>query len=438
MATDTTPLAARMRPRTLDEIIGQPHLLDATAPFRASVERGRIPSVLLWGPPGSGKTTLALLVAERAGLRFLRMSAVMDGIKELRDLLQRARDHRALSGVGSVLFVDEIHRWNKAQQDALLPHVEEGLVVLVGATTENPGFEVIPALRSRSWLLQLRPIGPEDLVGLLTRALEDSERGLGEQRLQVEPAALRAIAEGASGDARRALSTLERLTSGLAPGASLSLADVAEALGRRDLLHDATGDAHFDVVSAFIKSMRGSSPDAALYWLARLLEGGEDPMYVARRMVVFAAEDVGNADPRGLTLAVAASEAAHLLGMPEARIPLAQAAVFLATAPKSNASYKAIDLAIERVWATGAVPVPLHLRNAPTKLAKGLGHGEGYLYPHDSADGVVAQEYLPPELRAEVYYRPTDRGQEKVIGERLAWWKRLVFRDEASVPRGDG
>ena len=429
MATDTTPLAARMRPRTLDEIIGQPHLLDATAPFRASVERGRIPSVLLWGPPGSGKTTLALLVAERAGLRFLRMSAVMDGIKELRDLLQRARDHRALSGVGSVLFVDEIHRWNKAQQDALLPHVEEGLVVLVGATTENPGFEVIPALRSRSWLLQLRPIGPEDLVGLLTRALEDSERGLGEQRLQVEPAALRAIAEGASGDARRALSTLERLTSGLAPGASLSLADVAEALGRRDLLHDATGDAHFDVVSAFIKSMRGSSPDAALYWLARLLEGGEDPMYVARRMVVFAAEDVGNAEPRGLTLAVAASEAAHLLGMPEARIPLAQAAVFLATAPKSNASYKAIDLAIERVRATGAVPVPLHLRNAPTKLAKGLGHGEGYLYPHDSADGVVAQEYLPPELRAEVYYRPTDRGQEKVIGERLAWWKRRVSRD---------
>ena len=429
MATDTTPLAARMRPRTLDEIIGQPHLLDATAPFRASVERGRIPSVLLWGPPGSGKTTLALLVAERAGLRFLRMSAVMDGIKELRDLLQRARDHRALSGVGSVLFVDEVARWNKAQQDALLPHVEEGLVVLVGATTENPGFEVIPALRSRSWLLQLRPIGPEDLVGLLTRALEDSERGLGEQRLQVEPAALRAIAEGASGDARRALSTLERLTSGLAPGASLSLADVAEALGRRDLLHDATGDAHFDVVSAFIKSMRGSSPDAALYWLARLLEGGEDPMYVARRMVVFAAEDVGNAEPRGLTLAVAASEAAHLLGMPEARIPLAQAAVFLATAPKSNASYKAIDLAIERVRATGAVPVPLHLRNAPTKLAKGLGHGEGYLYPHDSADGVVAQEYLPPELRAEVYYRPTDRGQEKVIGERLAWWKRRVSRD---------
>ena len=429
MATDTTPLAARMRPRTLDEIIGQPHLLDATAPFRASVERGRIPSVLLWGPPGSGKTTLALLVAERAGLRFLRMSAVMDGIKELRDLLQRARDHRALSGVGSVLFVDEIHRWNKAQQDALLPHVEEGLVVLVGATTENPGFEVIPALRSRSWLLQLRPIGPDDLVGLLTRALEDSERGLGEQRLQVEPAALRAIAEGASGDARRALSTLERLTSGLAPGASLSLADVAEALGRRDLLHDATGDAHFDVVSAFIKSMRGSAPDAALYWLARLLEGGEDPMYVARRMVVFASEDVGNAEPRGLTLAVAAADAAHLLGMPEARIPLAQAAVFLATAPKSNASYKGIDQAIERVRATGAVPVPLHLRNAPTKLAKGLGHGEGYRYPHDSADGIVAQEYLPPELRAEVYYRPTDRGQEKVIGERLAWWKRRVSGD---------
>lgn len=420
MSIDTTPLAARMRPRTLDEVLGQPQLLAPGAPFRVAVEGGRLPSVLLWGPPGAGKTTLALLLAERAGLSFMRLSAVTDGLKELREVIARARDRQDLTR--TLLLVDEIHRWNRAQQDALLPHVEEGLVVLVGATTENPGFEVIPALRSRCWLLQLQPLDPESLRALLQRALDDEARGLGGQRLTIEPEALDALVGAAGGDARRALSTLERVTGGLAVGARVTLDSVADLLGRRDLKHDASGDAHFDVVSAFIKSLRGSSPDGALYWLARMLEAGEDPLYPARRMVVFAAEDIGNAEPRALTVAVAAAEATHLLGMPEARIPLAQAAVFLATCPKSNASYVAINAAIEAVQKHGGLPVPNHLRNAPTSVAKQLGHGAGYRYPHDFPDAIVEQRYLPAELEGASFYRPTDRGQEKTIGERLRWW----------------
>lgn len=433
MGQETTPLATRMRPRSLDEVVGQPQLLGPDAPFRAALDRGKLPSVLLWGPPGTGKTTLALLLAERAGLPFLRLSAVMDGLKELRDVVAQAREATAKTGRGVLLLVDEIHRWNKAQQDALLPHVEEGLVVLVGATTENPGFEVIPALRSRCWLLQLRPLGPDDLRLLLERALQDRERGLGEQELAAAPEAIEAIAEGASGDARRALAILERVAGGLPRGGALTLALVAESLGRKDLLHDATGDAHFDVVSAFIKSLRGSDPDAALYWLARMLEGGEDPMYPARRMVVFAAEDVGNAEPRALTVAVAAAEATHMVGMPEARIPLAQAAVFLATCPKSNASYKGIEAAIARVRETGALPVPVHLRNAPTALAKRLGHGAGYQYPHDHPDAISDQAYLPDRLQGERFYTPTDRGQEKVIGERLAWWRKKLQQRQSGA-----
>ena len=423
MSDQTTPLAARMRPRDLDEILGQRHLLGPDAPFRATVERGRLPSVLLWGPPGTGKTTLALLLAARARLTFLRLSAVTDGLKELREVIARAREIRSAGGGGVLLLVDEIHRWNKAQQDALLPHVEEGLVVLVGATTENPGFEVIPALRSRCWLLQLHPLDDAALRELLRRALQDTERGLGDQQLESDEEALGAIAATASGDARRALSILERATSGLPAGARLSLQQLAPVLGGRDLGHDAAGDAHFDVISAFIKSMRGSDPDAAVYWLARMLEAGEDPLYPARRMVVFAAEDIGNAEPRALQLAVATAEAVHLLGMPEARIPLSQAAIFLATCPKSNASYKAIGAAIEAVRQSGGLPVPLHLRNAPTAVARQLGHGAAYQYPHDHPDAVVRQEYLPEGLHGTSFYAPTDRGQEKLIGERLRWWQ---------------
>lgn len=425
-ASSTTPLAARMRPRTLDEVVGQSHLLGPEAPLRGAIERGVPPSLLLWGPPGSGKTTLALLIAERAQLRFERLSAVMDGIKELREVVQAARTRHARTGQGVLLFIDEIHRWNKSQQDALLPHVEEGTVVLVGATTENPAFEVIPALRSRCWLLVLSQLERADLAALLQRALSDGERGLGVRRLRAAPEALDAIADASSGDARRALSILERVAASLPDEAHIDLSTVGALISRRDLLHDRSGDAHFDVVSAFIKSMRGSDPDASLYWLARLLEAGEDPLYVARRMVVFAAEDIGNAEPRALSLAVSAFEAAHMLGMPEARIPLGQAVTFLATCPKSNASYLGINAAIEAVRRTGALPVPIHLRNAPTRLAKELGHGEAYRYPHDFPDHVVEQEYLPEALRGARYYQPTGQAGEKVIAERLAWWARRL------------
>ena len=422
----TTPLAARMRPRSLDEIVGQSHLLAPDARLRAALDRGQVPSLLLWGPPGCGKTTLAGLLADLGGLRLMQLSAVNAGLKDLREIIARAQNLRAHSGRGVLLFLDEIHRWSRSQQDALLPHVEEGTVVLVGATTENPAFEIIPALRSRCWLVQLHALEPSDLRLLLERALQDEERGLGQLDLRASPEALDAIAAGASGDARRALSVLDRVSSSLSPGEVITLERAVEVLGRPDLLHDATGDAHFDVMSALIKSMRGSDPDAALYWLARMIEGGEDAMVIARRLVVFAAEDVGNAEPRALTLAVAASQATQLVGLPEARIPLAQAAIFLATAPKSNASYTAINRALETVRRTGALTVPNHLRNAPTSLAKQLGHGAGYLYPHDFPDQVVAQAYLPVELSGSAFYVPTQTGAEKTIGERLAWWRRRL------------
>lgn len=411
-----------MRPRSLDELVGQEHLLATGAPLRAAIERGTPPSLLLWGPPGTGKTTLALLLAERAKLRFERLSAVMDGIKELREVVAAARSRHERTGEGVLLFIDEIHRWNKSQQDALLPHVEEGVVVLVGATTENPSFEVIPALRSRCWLIVLNALEVPDLLGLLERTLLDDERGLGGRCLQADADALTAIAESSSGDARRALSILERAAAGLPDGGRIDIALVSLLLARRDLLHDRSGDTHFDVVSAFIKSLRGSNPDAALYWMARMLEGGEDPLYVGRRMVVFAAEDVGNAEPRALQIAVAAFEAARILGMPEARIPLAQAVTFLATSPKSNASYKAIDAAIGAVRQGGAQPVPAHLRNAPTSLAKQLGHGTTYRNPHDFPDAIVDQDYLPDSLRGARFYKPSTTGGEKLIVERMAWW----------------
>ena len=431
MGQATIPLAARMRPVSLEEVVGQEHILGAEAPFRRALDQGQLTSLLLWGPPGCGKTTLARLLAERAGLKYLQLSAVMDGIKELRQVLARVNDVKVLEGRGSLLFVDEIHRWNKAQQDALLPHVEEGTVVLVGATTENPGFQIIPALRSRCWLLTLRALGEDDLVALLKRTLSDSTRGLGSHSITLPDEALLAIAKNASGDARRALSMLERIVAASTLGSTLDLAEVTKALGRPDLLHDRDGDSHYDIASALIKSLRGSSPDAALYWAARLLEGGEDPMFVARRLVIFASEDIGNADPRALTLAVSTLDAVHRIGMPEARIPLAQAITYLASAPKSNAAYKAINEAIAVVRQSGPLPVPLHLRNAPTTMAKSQGHGDGYLYPHDFPDHIVEQDYLPEQLRNTRFYKPTGQGTEKTIGERLAWWRnRLSKRRE--------
>lgn len=413
MSDARPPLAERMRPRTLDEILGQPHVLGHDAPFRRALEKGRLRSLVLWGPPGSGKTTLARCLAEVAGYRFVQLSAVLSGIKDLKEVIEQrpALDARPL-----LLFVDEIHRWNKAQQDALLPHVEAGTLTLVGATTENPAFHLVPALRSRTELLILRAIDLTELVTLLERALRDP-RGV---RAEVEPGALERIAQAADGDARRALSMLERL----ADRGGVTFAAIEE-LGLT-IFHDRDGDAHYDVVSAFIKSMRGSSADGALYWMARMLEGGEDPMFIARRMVIFASEDVGNAEPRALQVAVAAMDAIARIGMPEARILLGQACTFLATSPKSNASYKAIDAAIAEVRHSGALPVPVHLRNAPTGLAKALGHGKDYQYPHDHPDHIVDQPYLPDAIAGTRFYTPTEQGGEKLIKERLAWWERRL------------
>lgn len=423
MSADTTPLAARMRPVSLDEVVGQSHLLSDDAAFRQALNQGQLSSLLLWGPPGCGKTTIARLLAEQAGLRFLQLSAVMDGIKELRQVLSRVRDIQTLERRGSLLFVDEIHRWNKAQQDALLPHVEEGTLVLVGATTENPGFQIIPALRSRCWLLTLEPLGIPELLQLLQRALEDPKRGLASRSLQFPDDALEAIAGASSGDGRRALAILERLAASMPDSASTTVEDVTAALGRPDLMHDRDGDSHYDIASALIKSLRGSDPDASLYWAARLLEGGEDPMFLARRLVIFASEDIGNADPRALTVAVSGMDAIHKIGMPEARITVGQVVTYLAAAPKSNAAYTAMDAAIATVRRTGPLAVPLHLRNAPTKIAQSSGHGEGYKYPHDFPDHIVEQHYLPGELGHQTFYSPSNQGAEKTIGERLRWWR---------------
>ena len=423
MSTDTQPLAARMRPTSIDEVVGQDHLIGHNTPFRAALENGNLPSLLLWGPPGCGKTTLARLLADRVGLKFLQLSAVMDGIKELRKILDRARDIKTLERRGSLVFVDEIHRWNKAQQDALLPHVEEGTVVLIGATTENPGFQIIPALRSRCWLLTLNELSDDAIIEILERAISDADRGIAARSQTFSEEALRLIVRSASGDGRRALSVLERISGAIGEGERIDKANLHAVIGQTDLLHDRDGDAHFQVVSALIKSLRGSDPDAALYWCARMLEGGEDPMFIARRLIVFASEDIGNADPRALTLAVSAMQAVHLVGLPEARITLGQACTYLATAPKSNRAYLAMDAAIAAVKRHGPLPVPVHLRNASTDVAKELGHGAEYQYPHDHPGHFVPQDYLPTKLLGAQFYEPTEHAGEKMIRERLAWWK---------------
>ncbi len=431
------PLAARMRPRSLDEVVGQEHLVGPGGPLRALAESTRLPSMVLWGPPGCGKTTLAQLLSGAgpgARPRLRAYSAVSVGVKEIRELAEQAR-RDAAAGRRTVLFLDEIHRFSRAQQDVLLPHVEAGTLTLIGATTENPSFEVNGALLSRCRVFTLRPLDADALGGLLRRALSDPERGLGADAVALDPEAEAAIVALADGDARRLLGLLEAAVALHRGTDPVSIEDVRQAAGRRTLLHDRDREAHFDVASALIKSLRASDPDAAVYYVARLLESGDDPLFVARRLVIFAAEDVGNAEPAALPLATAAFLAVERIGLPEGRIPLAQAATFLACAPKSNASYLAIERAAAAVAEHGALAVPLHLRNAPTPLLRSLGYGAGYAYPHDAPGGFVDAVNLPDALRGARYYEPLRSGAESALADRLAEWRRRREAATASVTR---
>ena len=419
--TESPPLADRMRPRTLEEFVGQGHLLSPGKLLRELANAGELRSLILWGPPGSGKTTLAQLLARSAGAFCVHFSSVTSGVKDLKKIFQEAQDLQRL-GKRTVLFVDEIHHLNKSQQDNFLPHVERGTLILIGATTENPSFEVISPLLSRCQVLVLHSLSDEDLARIIDSALSDAQRGLGAMGLSIDAEARDFLIRQSHGDARAALNALEIAAALARKDKIIDLQNAQEALQRKALRYDKAGEEHYNVISAFIKSLRGSDPDAALYWMMRMLEAGEDPLFIARRMVIFAAEDVGNADPRALQLAVAAKDAVHFVGLPEGRIPLAQAATYLATAPKSNASYKAMLAAAKDVEEKGALPVPLDLRNAPTELMDKLGYGKGYKYAHDFPDHVADQEHLPKELEGNNYYFPSDSGEEKQIKQRMMQW----------------
>jgi putative ATPase len=438
------PLAERMRPRRLSEFVGQAHLVGEGSIVRMAAEQDRIFSMILWGPPGCGKTTLARIIAGETQSHYLQFSAVLAGVKEIRAVIDEARRQQQLHRRRTVLFVDEIHRFNKAQQDAFLHHVESGLITLIGATTENPSFEVIAPLLSRCRVVTLNRLTEEDLAAIVRQALGDEERGLGKQRLTLAPDAFELLVRVSDGDGRSALNSLEVAASlagaGEAAGqpGSITRELMEQALQKKALVYDKSGEEHYNLISALHKSLRGSDPDAALYWLARMLAAGEDPLFIARRMVRFASEDIGNADPQALSVTLAAMEAFRFLGHPEGELALAQAAVYLATAPKSNRIYVAYGSAQEAVTHGGSLPVPLHIRNAPTKLMKQLGYGQEYRYAHDYREAYAPQDYLPDELQGKVFYHPTDRGYERTVAERLERWRNLRAQSRGKTPPRPG
>ncbi|MCL4535244.1 MAG: replication-associated recombination protein A [Bacteroidetes bacterium] len=421
------PLAARMRPRNFEEFVGQAHILGPGRVLRRSIEADRLSSMIFWGPPGCGKTALARVIANVSRAQFIPVSAVTAGVADLRRAVEDARKLRRASGRRTILFIDEIHRFNKAQQDAILPHVEDGTVILIGATTENPSFEVNSALLSRTRVFVLNALTPAEIETVVRRALSDEERGLGRMQVHLPDEALQHLIASSNGDARIALNALELAVSATPPDDNgervLSLRAIEDALQHKALAYDRAGDQHYDTISAYIKSVRGSDPDAAVYWLARMLDAGEDPLFIARRMVILAAEDIGLADPQALVIAVAAQQAVHFIGMPEGLFPLTEATIYLATAPKSNSAYQAYSAALEDVKATGNQPVPLHLRNAATGLMRSLGYGRDYKYAHSYPGHYVEQQYLPDSLSKKRYYTPTGQGFEQEIAERIRRWR---------------
>ncbi|MFO7962936.1 MAG: replication-associated recombination protein A [Desulfobacterales bacterium] len=427
------PLADRMRPTSLDEVVGQSHVLGKGGLIRDAVFRDRLFSMILWGPPGCGKTTIAGIIARETKSYFVQFSAVLSGVKDIRAVIEQAKEQLRINRKKTILFVDEIHRFNKAQQDAFLHHVESGLITLIGATTENPSFEVIPALMSRCRVITLNRLSEDDIRMVLDRAVSDTENGLGKYPVHLDKEAASFLARLADGDARYALTALEiaasmkvsaRKEDAQSP-AAITLDVISNALQKKALVYDKSGEEHYNLISAFHKSLRGSDPDAALYWLERMLSGGEDPMYILRRMVRFASEDIGNADPNALSAAVHAMEAFRFLGRPEGDLAISQAAVYLATAPKSNSIYAASNAVKHLIEKTGTLPTPLHIRNAPTRLMKKLGYGKGYQYAHDAPDAYIPQDYLPEKLEGTRVYSPTDRGYEKTIKLRLEKWRQL-------------